>query len=488
MPASAPAFIEEEDARLRVLETFDSEALEDDPELLEIVRFAARLCGAPASMVSLVERDRQYFLAREGTDQRETPRSTSFCVHTFGRQGVMEIPDATQDSRFADNPAVTGEPHVRYYAGQPLVSDEGAPLGTLCVIDVEPHAEMLSDFQREGLAVLARAAMRRLKARREEVRGERRFAALAESVPTIAFSTDSEGEVDYLNRRWSEFTGIEDGLDPAIRFETLHPDERETVIANWKAAIASGEPYECEYRMRDARGDYRWMLTRASPANVGRGGQQRWFGTITDIDQVHRLSEARDMLARELSHRIKNIFAVITGLVLMRARKSPENREFAEGLVETLHALSRAHDYVRPSQGARREGLLGLLEVIFAPYSDETGAARVSISGDDAEIGARSATPLALVFHELATNSAKYGALGVAEGHVTLAVEVDEGSVRLRWDEHGGPPPVDTGEEGFGSRLVEMAVTGQLQGSWERRFEADGLKVDLALSAAAIAL
>ncbi|TIX49282.1 PAS domain S-box protein [Alteraurantiacibacter aquimixticola] len=491
MREPAPEYTGDE-ARLRVLREFEAEALEDDPELQAIVNFAAQLCNAPVSVVSLVEGERQFFIARTGLEERETPREISFCTHALGQADMLEVPDATSDSRFADNPLVTGDPGIRYYAGQPLVSDEGAPLGTLCVIDTKAHAQPLTAFQREGLAVLAQAAMRRMSARREEraasreiARSEERFRALADSMPDMAFSANHEGKFDYFNERWKEFTGF-GTFDEEAGKRVLHPDEYDAIMERWGKAVANGEPYEQENRLRRADGEWRWMLIRALPANVAEG-RRRWFGTITDVDEAHKLSESRDMLAKELSHRIKNIFAVVSGLISLESRKQPEHAEFAAKVNETLRALGRAHDFVRPADGSTGESLLGLLDVLFAPYRDGEGSPRVAVDGDDGAIGHRAATPLALVFHELATNSAKYGALSTEEGRVSLTISAEGDALRLDWKEQGGPPPQDNGENGFGSRMVELAVTGQLQGKWERRFEGDGLAVSFDLPREAIA-
>jgi two-component sensor histidine kinase len=109
------------------------------------------------------------------------------------------------------------------------------------------------------------------------------------------------------------------------------------------------------------------------------------------------------------------------------------------------------------------------------------------VSGDNMNIAARSATPLALVFHELATNSAKYGALSAEDGTVTLTIEDKGSTLLLRWVERGGPPPPSDPVQGFGSRLVEMSVGGQLGGTWARRFEKDGMVCDLTVLKDAIA-
>ena len=491
MPAPMPEYAGEE-ARLRVLADYHAEALQDDPELQAIVDFAAQLCGVPASMVTLLDDRKQYFLARTGVDQMDTPREYSFCTHTLGKADLMEVTDATQDARFAANPLVTGAPGVRFYAGQPLISDEGASLGTLCVMDLEPHPVPLSRLQREGMAVLAQAAMRRLRARREGLAAgreiassEARLRALADSMPDIAFSAGEDGRIDYFNRRWNEFTGLDVAWSEDISAKVIHPDERENAMRKWQQALADGTAFEDEHRMLRSDGEWRWVLARALPVDLGQG-RRRWFGTITDIDDAHKLSQARDTLARELSHRIKNIFAVVSGLISLEARKAPDHRPFADRLNDTLGALGRAHEFVSPSHGTSRESLSGLLTVIFKPYRDSRDQPRVVVSGSDHAVSARSATPLALVFHELATNSAKYGALSVDGGHVSLTIAEAEGRIHLAWKEHGGPVPGDGSVPGFGSRLVDLAVTGQLQGRWERRFDADGLAVELDLPAAAL--
>jgi len=484
----APALAEREDARLAVLASFDADTLQDDPELTAIVGFAARLCGAPVARISLVGQERQRALAGEGLDLGETALDQSFCAHAMRQGALMEVLDARRSDLLADNPPVPASPRFGYYAGQPLISEEGVPLGALCVIDSEPRSAGLDEFQREGLRVLARAVMRRLSAHRETLQATRDIAqreeqlrTLADSMPAIVWSADASGRFDYFNSVMARTLGEgrEDG-------SAVHPEDRPAVDAAWQHSVDTGEPYETEHRVRYADGKYRWMLARAIPMRDRQGQVVRWFGTAIDIDEVHNLSDSRDLLGKELSHRIKNIFAVVVGLISIEARKYPDHRDFAASLVETLRALGRAHDFVRPLGGATRESLKGLLDVLFAPY----GGNRIQVSGDEATIAARAATPLALVFHELATNSAKYGALSADKGHVTLDVIDEDETVRLLWREQGGPPPAvgpDTDSSGFGSRLVEMSVTGQLGGSWDRRFEPEGLIVELTVSKDAIA-
>lgn len=104
-----------------------------------LTRLAARLFQVPISLVSLVEADRQWFKSSVGVAATETPREQSFCAHAILDDGVTVVPDATQDSRFRDNPLVTGEPEIRFYAGCPIRSVDGLPLGTLCIVDSRPR-------------------------------------------------------------------------------------------------------------------------------------------------------------------------------------------------------------------------------------------------------------------------------------------------------------------------------------------------------------
>lgn len=477
-----------EDERAQILSAYGYDELEDDPELTEIAGFAARLCATPMAFVSLVERQNQRFVAREGSDVRGTPRSVSFCAHAMLGAEEMVVPDATSDPRFAGNELVTGEEHVRFYAGAPLIAPEGTPLGALCVIDREPRPGGLSDLQRDGLRVLARAVMRRLEARRKsraaavrESEGARAMREIADLVPAIIWSADAEGRFDYYNSRWNEATGLPRPKDASGWLDVVHPDDTGTTRVAWTQSFEQGQPFESEFRLKQADGSWRWMMSRALPLVGSDGAVSRWYGTLTDIDHSHRLSQNRDLLARELSHRIKNIFAVVAGLVSIRARRHEPARQFADEVIDAIRALGRAHDFVRPVEGEKGDSLRGLLRELMAPYDDRAG--RVTLTGGECEIGPRSATPLALIFHELATNSAKYGALSVEDGRIEIAIECPEGEALtlIAWRERGGPPASEPGEDGFGSRLVQMSIEGQLGGKMERRFTAGGLEVDLAI-------
>ena len=153
-----------EDARLAALAEYcvlDTPA-EDDYD--DLTRVAAEVCGTPIALLSLVDRHRQWFKARVGLDAEQTPREQAFCAHALGRKAPLVVADAAADPRFLDNPLVTGEPNIRFYAGAPLVVAGGQAIGTLCVIDRRPR--VLEPAQLSALQALSRQVSRLLELRR----------------------------------------------------------------------------------------------------------------------------------------------------------------------------------------------------------------------------------------------------------------------------------------------------------------------------------
>ncbi len=153
-----------EDQRLAALDAYKVLDTEHEQVFDDLAELAAYICDAPVSLVSLVGRDRQFFKAARNLDIVETSREMSFCAHTLGNAKTMVVPDATKDSRFYENPLVTGEHQVRFYAGAPIIDPKGHVLGTVCVIDQKPRE--LTEPQLRALEALARQATALLEQRR----------------------------------------------------------------------------------------------------------------------------------------------------------------------------------------------------------------------------------------------------------------------------------------------------------------------------------
>lgn len=503
-----PAETWTEQDRVAELRAYGVLRADAEPGFSELVALAARVCEAPTALVGLVDSDIQWFMARVGLDLSETPREYSFCDHAMRQGDLMVVPDATLDPRFAANPLVTGEPHVRFYAGAPLINTAGFPLGALCIVDYEPRPEGLTDLQAQTLTVLARQVISQLELRRamansalaeqerrevadelltrtaELAESEARFRAISDSMPQMVWSTLPDGQADYYNARWYEFTGMPGGSTNGDNWHNVvHPEDQARALTLWSHCLATGDLYEIEYRLRRFDGIYRWALGRGTPLRDDGGQITRWLGTSTDIDDLKRIEQSKELLSQELSHRIKNIFAVVSALIALSARQYPEARPFAKAVRERISALARAHEFVRPHSEVSRPTvgamtLHAFLEALFRPYAANDGSPRVVVSGDDARFDDQAATSVALLFHELATNAAKYGALASAEGLVALTTAVQDDRFVLTWREQGGPPVVSPPErQGFGSSLATISVEGQLGGRLERNWLTEGLVV-----------
>ncbi len=153
-----------EEARLAALASYCVLDTDAEDEYDDLTRLAAQICDTPIALVSLVDRDRQWFKSRHGLTVTETPRDQSFCAHAVAKRATLVVADATADPRFHDNPLVTGEPRIRFYAGVPLLTADGPALGSLCVIDRRPR--LLEVAQLEALQALSRQVVRLLEMRR----------------------------------------------------------------------------------------------------------------------------------------------------------------------------------------------------------------------------------------------------------------------------------------------------------------------------------
>jgi signal transduction histidine kinase len=170
-PSAAPASRDRtlgERERLEILRRLDILDTAPEQEFDDLTALAAAICGTPISLISLIDTDRQWFKARVGVDAPELPRETAFCARAIEQDDLFVVPDATEDPRFAANPDVTGGLHVRFYAGAPLVTQEGAALGTLCVIDRTPRE--ITPEQERALRALSRAVGAQLELRRQNER------------------------------------------------------------------------------------------------------------------------------------------------------------------------------------------------------------------------------------------------------------------------------------------------------------------------------
>ena len=193
-----------EQDRLEELRDYAIAGTESEPRFDAIARAAGTLFKAPMAFLTLIDEHRQWYKAAVGHEITETPRSISFCTHTIMSDDVMVVADTSVDPRFAENPLVTGEPNMRFYAGAPLITENGLRLGALCVIDTVPREFTVE--QRGSLKELAALAMHQISARRSEFSAVA-LAGLAQSLGQPLVAVGHNGLIQFVNRPASEFFG-----------------------------------------------------------------------------------------------------------------------------------------------------------------------------------------------------------------------------------------------------------------------------------------
>src|SRR5215218_3993523 len=251
-----------------------------------------------------------------------------------------------------------------------------------------------------------------------------------------------------------------------ILSKNIHPADLERVRSAFAATRAVVGPYEIDFRILSANA-IRWISARGQGDDADIA-DRIMFGIFLDVTQRKQAEEANELLAGEMSHRVMNLLSIATALTQISSRSAETKEDMAHELTSRLMALGRAQELVRPVRGQKTEAaLLGdLVSVLLAPYDEKGASVRIRVSVPKMSVGENSSTTIALVIHELATNSAKYGALSVASGTLDVSCKADNDGVVLVWTERGGPPvkgPVKL--QGFGSKLVHRSMAAQLGGT-----------------------
>ena len=345
-------------SRLAALLRYEILDTPDESTFNDFTHLASHICGTPIALISLVDERRQWFKSRVGLDVNETPREISFCTHAIEGQGVFEVTDTQQDQRFLNNPLVTGDPGIRFYAGAPLTSPDGYNLGTLCVIDRQPR--QLSDAQREALVRLSRQIMRLFEGRLQAHRYVEQAAlhqALLNSAASAMLVTTAEGLISGVNPTAERLFGYSEqmlvghpltsALFPpealARRAAILSNELGETIEPGFAVLIApllEGRREMREWRLLHRNGDSVPVLLNVS--------------AIHDEYELLRgyIVSAYDLAHQEhLQLRLQQIAAQVPGLLFQFCWRPDGSSSFpylSEG-VEDIYGLSAAE--MAPSIG-----------------------------------------------------------------------------------------------------------------------------------------
>jgi PAS domain S-box-containing protein len=268
--------------------------------------------------------------------------------------------------------------------------------------------------------------------------------------------------------------------DPFERYEDVvalvHPDDRARRQAAIDRAISQGDELDVEYRTLRPDGQIGWVLARGR-ATFEDGRAVRLTGISLDITERKAAEERQKLLLDELNHRVKNTLATVQSIAMQTLRNTEQPSVFDMAFIERLHALAQAHDLLTEAawEGASLgEVIARTLKLRVAPGEDH----RLRFDGPYVRLSPNAAVTLNMVFHELATNAARYGSLSTAGGRVDVAWTRDPetAAITLDWRESGGPAVTAPARRGFGSRLVEQALPREMGGEAQLSFPAKGLR------------
>lgn len=261
----------------------------------------------------------------------------------------------------------------------------------------------------------------------------------------------------------------------------VHPEDREEVGRRKRRIIAGGAgPYQLEYRIRRPDGAVRWVMDRGqATADAATGKVVRVVGVLLDITDLKEAEQRQRLLFDELNHRVKNTLAIVQSLAQQTLRTRSDPKEFARAFEDRLGSLARAHNLLTRESWTGAP-LRDIVDAAMAPFAD--GGRVIEVTGDPVVIPAGATITLSMMLHELAANSAKYGALAVAEGRLAIGWHIGRDPVAaeidLVWEESGGPIVVAPTSTGFGSRLLKASAR-QLDARLEMDFAAEGLRCRL---------
>ncbi len=448
----------------------------------DIAILAAHICGTPISYVSFVEGSRQWFKARFGFDMTENTLENSFCRYTLQQASTLVIPDLSHDQRTASHALVKDAPNLRFYAGALLQTENAEILGTVCVMDVQPHPGGLSREQQAALEALARQVGELLQLRRslrerdiaraQSNASEQRYKAVFNSaVDQAVIIIDPSGKIAEWNvgaeRMFGWTTADAAGLDveQLIDVET----DAQPTLAN-----ALQQPLlHDERQLRRRNGEQFWARVETMPLQLIDGGNSGFVKIIRDNSAQRQVEALREAMTGELAHRIKNTMSIVRSMA-SQSFAAPPHAVPLKAYELRLQALGAAHDILL-KRDWEAGSLAGLIAAALAPHA---ATHQISLHGEDIDVSPFAAVSVSMLIHELATNAIKYGALSSSTGRVKVEWRVDHNSdeamMSMWWRENGGPPAKQPTSQGFGSRLIRSGLAGARQ--VELDFKATGLE------------
>ncbi|SDM85454.1 PAS domain S-box-containing protein [Pedobacter steynii] len=305
IPMKIPHLPPKEKERLLALKSYELLDSGAEKEFDRITELASLICESPVSMIALLDKNRQWFKSKVGIQEQETPRELAFCQYTILNPGIFEIEDASKDERFKDSVHVKGEPHIRFYAGYPLVDPGGHALGSLCVLS--PSPKVLSTVQKNALSLLADQAMELIVQRRKaaESRFFDNFYQLSNDLICISGLDAFLRRVNPAFKRvlgWSTEYLLSNSL---LTF--IHPDDLQPCLTALEKLSAGDTTTSFSARCRTFDGDYRTLQWTVTP----EPGTKNVFAIGRDVTQEN----LRIAQVKESEHNLRSFFENSQGLM-----------------------------------------------------------------------------------------------------------------------------------------------------------------------------
>jgi PAS domain S-box-containing protein len=324
------------------------------------------------------------------------------------------------------------------------------------------------------------------QAAEQEHRARALLQTVMEAMPALIYKKDKDGRLEFANNGVQELTGMAISDLQGLKNEEFLDQLQAQVISenDWKV-LQTGMPLEIEELAGYRDGKPRVWLSRKAPFKEQDGSITGLIGTSIEITDRKVTEESRRLLLRELHHRVKNLFAMVSAMVRITARNAADKDAMAAALTTRIQALAAAHNLITPAVGEEYAGvetdLEELLKVVVSPHLEQDKS-RLRLNGPRVSLHPQLATSLALIVHELTTNAAKYGALSVEQGRLSVSWVLESEKVRISWQEYGAPTTSPPSKLGFGSELIRILLAGCGGEPAQFRWSENGLSVDLSLS------
>ena len=290
--------------------------------------------------------------------------------------------------------------------------------------------------------------------------------------------------IAYTNPAFTRMTGYEaaEVLGASPRF-LQGPKTDRAVLARMRAALAAGEPFQGEalnYRKDGTTYVVEWLIT---PVRGADGRIAHWISAQREVTERRAAEDRQQLLVRELHHRVRNTLATVQAVLNASLRSSMGLAEFRQVFTARIASLAKTHTLITEDR-AQTVSFEGLLRTELGAYMDR-GRSRVSLQGDPVALASELAVPVGMALHEMTVNAVRHGALADPAGHVAVTWRVEDDPtgpvLRWTWNEHDGPPVALPSREGFGMELLTRLLTYQAKAKVDLSFEADGLRVEVAL-------